>query len=84
MADKRVVGLRYCGCNPRYNRVAAVERLRAQLPAVELRPAAPGQDTVLVVYGCPAQCANISGLNGGLVWLCALEQWDRVAQALNG
>ena len=63
MADRRVVGLRYCGgCNPRYDRVAAVERLRAQLPAVELRPAAPGQEIVLVVCGCPARCANISGL----------------------
>lgn len=62
--DKRAVaGLRYCGgCNPRYDRVAAVERMRARLPAVELRPAGPGERAVLVVCGCPARCAGVQDL----------------------
>lgn len=83
MAERRVVGLRYCGgCNPRYDRVAAVERLRARLPAVELRPAAPGQEAALVVCGCPARCAGVSDLDGALVYLCALEELDGAAAAL--
>ena len=81
MADKPVVGLRYCGgCNPRYDRVAAVGRLRAQLPDVELRPAAPGQPAVVRVCGCPARCAGTAGLDGKLVWLCAPEDLDRAIQ----
>ena len=83
MADRRVVGLRYCGgCNPRYDRVAAVERLQAQLPEVELRPAAPGQKAVLVVCGCPARCAGVSGLDGELIWLYAQEQFEDACQRL--
>lgn len=83
MAERRVVGLRYCGgCNPRYDRVAAVERLRTQFPDLELRPAASGQEAVLVVCGCPARCADISGLNGRLVWLCSQSQWEEAAQML--
>ncbi len=83
MAERRVVGLRYCGgCNPRYDRVAAVERLRAQLPDLKLCPAAPGQEAVLVVCGCPARCADVSGLNGRLVWLCSQSQWEEAAQTL--
>lgn len=83
MADRCVVGLRYCGgCNPRYDRVAAVEQIRVRLPELELRPAAPGQRTVLVVCGCPARCADVSGLDGELIWLCAPEQLGEVTQKL--
>lgn len=83
MAERPVIGLRYCGgCNPRYDRVAAVERLRARLPSAELRPAAPGQRAVLVVCGCPARCAGTSGLDGELVWICAPEDADRAVQTL--
>ena len=75
MADKPVVGLRYCGgCNPRYDRVAAVGRLRAPPPA------APGQPAVVLVCGCPARCAGTAGLDGKLVWLCAPEDLDRAIQ----
>lgn len=83
MAERRAVGLRYCGgCNPRYDRVAAVERLRTRLPDLELRPAAPEQETVLVVCGCPARCADVSGLSGRLVWLCSQSQWEETARTL--
>lgn len=83
MADKRTVGLRYCGgCNPWYDRVAAVERLRARLPNVELCPAAPGQGAALVVCGCPARCADVSDLDGAMVWLCAPEELDGAVQRL--
>lgn len=83
MAERQVVGLRYCGgCNPRYDRVAAVERLKARLPAVELRPAAPGQKLALVVCGCSARCADVSDLDCGLVWLCAEAQLEEAAGQL--
>lgn len=83
MAERRVVGLRYCGgCNPRYDRVAAVDRLRAQLPELELRPAVPGHETVLMVCGCPAWCADVSGLDGRLVWLCSAQQYREAVRRL--
>jgi len=83
MADRQVVGLRYCGgCNPRYDRVAAVERLRAQLPKVGLCPAAPGQGIVLVVCGCLVRCADVSDLDGRLVWLCSETQWEEAVHQL--
>ncbi len=64
MNKRAVAGLRYCGgCNPRFDRVAAVECLRAHLPEVELRPAGPGQRAVLVVCGCPARCAGVQELD---------------------
>ncbi len=83
MAERRVVGLRYCGgCNPRYDRVAAVERVRSSLPEAEFHPAAPGQEAVLVVCGCPARCADVSGLDGELIFLCGPEQCTQVVRRL--
>ncbi len=83
MAERRVVGLRYCGgCNPRYDRVAAAELVGSELPEAELRPAAPGQEAVLVVCGCPARCADVSGLDGELIWLCGPEQSAQAVRRL--
>ena len=53
MADRPTVGVRYCGgCNPRYDRVAAVRNLEARCPHIRLLPAGPGQGLVLLVCGC--------------------------------
>lgn len=83
MAERCAVGLRYCGgCNPRYDRVAAAELVRSALPETELRPAGPGQKAVLVVCGCPARCADVSGLDGELVFLCAPEQCGQAVERL--
>lgn len=77
MAERRVIGLRFCGgYNPRYDRMAAVERLRAQLPEVTLCPTAPSQAGTLVVCGCPARCASVSDLEGERIYLCAPEEMD--------
>ena len=71
MAERRVIGLRFCGgCNPRYDRMAAVERLRT------LCPAAPSQAGTLVVCGCHARCASVSDLEGERIYLCAPEEMD--------
>lgn len=43
MGDKQRIGVRYCGgCNPRYDRVAVVNKLASLLPQAELVPAQAG------------------------------------------
>ena len=60
------IGLRYCGgCNPRYDRVKVVEKLKKLLPDVEFFNAEEGGDysAVLIVSGCPTQCTKIDDLD---------------------
>lgn len=85
MAERRRVGVRYCGgCNPRYDRVAAVGRLAGLLPGCELVPALPGTAyPAVVVCGCPAQCAGTADLDGPLVYLKEERELCRVAEALS-
>ena len=59
------VGVKYCGdCNPRYDRVAEVYKLKEEFPDAAFVNASgnPDCDIVLVVCGCPAACADITGL----------------------
>lgn len=61
------VGVRYCGgCNPRFDRVAGVEALALACPSAGFRAAEPGQEygVLLVVGGCTACCADLTGLSG--------------------
>ena len=65
MGDKQRIGVRYCGgCNPRYDRVAVVNKLASLLPQAELVPAQAGAAYAgaLVVCGCPSRCAGGDGL----------------------
>lgn len=65
MGDKKQVGVRYCGgCNPRYDRVALVEKLASLLPQAEFVPAGTGTRYAgaLVVCGCPSRCAKTDDL----------------------
>lgn len=58
-------GLKYCGgCNPRYDRAALAVRLKEDCPGVLLQPARPGviYDALLVLCGCSARYADLSGL----------------------
>lgn len=83
MTDRVQIGVRYCGgCNPRYDRVAVVQRLRDLLPEAELLPAAPGQRAALVVCGCPAQCAGVDGLTGPLLYITDPENVIPAAEKL--
>ena len=85
MSERPVVGLRYCGgCNPRYDRVAAAEQLRAQFPDLELGPAAPGRGLTLVVCGCAARCADVSDLDGELLYLCGPADFPKAVRRLAG
>lgn len=57
--------MRYCGgCNPRYNRVAVIQRLEKKLPDISFVPAKEGQnyDALVLCQGCPVQCALVDGL----------------------
>lgn len=83
MGDNKQVGVRYCGgCNPRYDRVAAVRRLGELLPEAKLAPAAPGQRATLVVCGCPVRCAGVGGLTGPLIYLTGPENLGPMAEKL--
>ena len=80
MADKRQIGVRYCGgCNPRYDRVALVKRIGGFFPEAEFVTAQAGvkYPAVLVVCGCPSRCANVSDLAvpaGRLIYLSGWEE----------
>lgn len=54
------IGIKYCGgCNPRYDRVAAVKELQQRYPEWKIEPAGEGgQEYILVVCGCTAVCAG--------------------------
>ena len=59
------VGVRYCGgCNPRFDRVAGVEALTRACSSADFRAAEPGREygVLLVVGGCTACCADLTGL----------------------
>jgi len=57
------VGLKYCGgCNPRYDRVALAEDLKARVGrGIEwVSPEGGDLDLVLAVEGCETACADLS------------------------
>ena len=82
------VGVKYCGgCNPRYDRVAAARRLEEAFPALTFSSARPGAcyDALLVLCGCTARCADLTGLEGKQVLvLCAPSDEERAARVLGG
>ena len=49
------IGIKYCGgCNPRYDRVAAVKELQQRHPEWKIEPAGEGgQEYILVTAGAP-------------------------------
>ena len=58
------LAVKYCGgCNPRYDRIAAVRELEKRLgrPLPAARPGVWYQ-AVYVVCGCTARCADVSAL----------------------
>lgn len=59
------VGVKFCGgCNPRYNRAAALRALERDFPQHHFAPAqsVTGPDWLLVLCGCKAACADVSGI----------------------
>lgn len=82
-----IIGIKYCGgCNPRYDRVAKVEQLKAELPQHSYVSALTTSDcdVWLVVCGCPAACADRSALKAKkrLFLLHTPESFTEAAQWL--
>lgn len=64
----KAIRIKYCGgCNPRYDRKAVTEKLRAAFPEtefVEIGDDGREFDHVIVLCGCPAACASHEELCG--------------------
>lgn len=59
-SSKLKIGIKYCGgCNPGYDRVAVVARLKAQLTHIDFIPH-HGEDAeaILIVAGCATACVD--------------------------
>ena len=80
------IGIKYCGgCNPRYDRGAAVRQFQTQFPELSCSPARTGEhyDLLLVLCGCTARCAEIAGLEASKVcWVCRQEEIPTAVEAL--
>lgn len=81
------IGIKYCGgCNPRYDRVAEVNRLKAEFPKAEFVTASlhPDCDIVIVVCGCFAQCADQTGLKAKekLYTTWQVSDFDKIRERL--
>lgn len=58
-------GVKYCGgCNPRYHRTKLFDKIKAACPEVDFQYVQENvrYDHLLVIYGCPSKCADISKL----------------------
>lgn len=63
-----VIGIKYCGgCNPRYQRAKAVEKLKEKFPEHTYVSTGYGKecDIWIVVCGCSRACADHGGLMAG-------------------
>ncbi|MBN2898616.1 MAG: hypothetical protein JXO44_07565 [Clostridia bacterium] len=61
------IGFKFCGgCNPRYDRRAAYERMvQAYSPGYKATMAKSGEsyDILVIIAGCKNACANYSDIN---------------------
>lgn len=75
MSEMRI-SIQYCGgCNPRYDRIAAVEYLRARLPGCLLEPVQEGRayDLCLEICGCETGC-TVPKVSRVPVWRVSCEE----------
>ena len=82
--EKAKVFLRYCGgCNPRYDRVAAVEHLKKRFPQLVFCPYEPGESAcaALIVCGCTARCPA-QGRPLADVPTFVMSAWDDLGEAI--
>jgi hypothetical protein len=83
------VGIKYCGgCNPRYDRVSEVEKLKKKLPDTIMTYAKEEEtyDWVILVCGCSAVCLKdkkFDTRNGQLI-VCEKGDFDKVHKILAG
>jgi hypothetical protein len=72
MMRTRRIGLKYCGgCNPKYDRMQAVEsikkRLEEKVDLVSYED--PDAEETLVVTGCPTACVDLKPFEGRPLWI---------------
>lgn len=77
------IGIKYCGgCNPNYNRVAAMERIRSCLgPEVEfVRYDCKDAICILIIKGCDTECIDLNGY--GQTHLIMLSCWEDIQSVI--
>ncbi len=77
MSKKHRIGLKYCGgCNQQYDRVGAVERIKAcledKIEFVSYRD--ENLEGILVVTGCPTACVDMKPFEKYSMWVITSEQ----------
>ena len=78
----KAVVVRYCGgCNPRYDRVAAVEILQRQFPEADFVSEHPCPVATVLVCGCAVQCIAREN-DADALRLTDLDDLSRIANAL--
>ena len=82
------IGVKYCGgCNPRYDRVEAVERLKAAFPGVSFVTSQEcGTVELLVaVCGCSARCVSVSefqAVEEKICWFVGEEDFPALCRVI--
>ena len=81
-------GVRFCGgCNPRYDRVRALERIKNERPDVQFTIAEEGieYDHLLVIGGCTNCCASHCQFSSreGVTKMWAREHVDQTLKMLD-
>lgn len=84
MIDRPKIGVRFCGgCNPRYDRGAALRELQESLPQLIWEVAEPERkyDRYLLICGCMAACVTAKDLPGDkLYWLRSPEELAHIRE----
>ena len=73
----RKLGVKYCGgCNPYYDRVALVERIKSHLKgkAEFVSPSNDDVQLVLAVQGCRIACADLDSFQGKTVYIITCRE----------
>lgn len=80
------LAVKYCGgCNPRYDRVSQVRALQRRFPELTVTGRGAAEpDFVLVVCGCPSQCAAHADLTARYIKavVCTAQDFEAFAQKL--
>lgn len=79
MHDRLSVGIRYCGgCNPRYDRVAAVKAMERECPNVSFVSADGTQTLTALICGCSAQCVFRDDIQGLCLSLYRADDFETI------
>lgn len=77
------IGIKFCGgCNPNYDRVAALERIQSRLSSeVEfVRFDCKNIDFILFIKGCDTECVDLNRF--GLTPQVRLTRWEDIQSVI--